>query len=171
MKIYVYTITEKCPWTDQWETSITGVVNSLPNNMLDMISSEDWKNMDETKSNICVGKQKMLKTEIKTKQLEELRPGNHHQIQGTLKDQFDNGEYGYCCLGVPADKVMGLEVLIVDENILNDEGDRKIYDEVNDLLTYCFSIQCSHKNDTGWVFAEITDFIENEWNPPTEETV
>ena len=25
MKIYVYTITEKCPWTDDWETRITGV--------------------------------------------------------------------------------------------------------------------------------------------------
>lgn len=27
MKIYVYTITERCPWTDQWETRITGVID------------------------------------------------------------------------------------------------------------------------------------------------
>ena len=27
MKIYVYAITEKCPWTDQWETKITGVTD------------------------------------------------------------------------------------------------------------------------------------------------
>ena len=38
----------------------------------------------------------MTKEEIKTKWLEELRSGNHHQIKNTLKDQFGNGEYGYC---------------------------------------------------------------------------
>ena len=59
----------------------------------------------------------MTKEEIKTRWLEELRSGNHHQIQRTLKDQFGNGEYGYCCLGVLADKVMGLEV-----RIANDDG-------------------------------------------------
>lgn len=105
----------------------------------------------------------MNKLEIKTKWLEELRSGNHHQIRGTLKDQFGNGEYGYCCLGVLADKVMGLEVRIADENIPNDEGDQEIYDEVNDLLSHHFSSQCSGKNDTGWTFAEIADFIEREW--------
>ena len=25
MKLYVYTITESCPWADYWETNITGV--------------------------------------------------------------------------------------------------------------------------------------------------
>ena len=27
MKLYVYTITERCPWTDNWETNITGVTD------------------------------------------------------------------------------------------------------------------------------------------------
>ena len=27
MKIYVYTMTERCPWTDNWETNITGVTD------------------------------------------------------------------------------------------------------------------------------------------------
>ena len=40
------------------------------------------------------------KQTIKAKWLEELRSGKHHQITGTLKDQFGNGEYGYCCLTV-----------------------------------------------------------------------
>lgn len=105
----------------------------------------------------------MDKQTIKTKWLEELRSGNHPQIQGTLKDQFGNGEYGYCCLGVLAEKVMGLEVRIADENIPNDEGDQEIYDEVNDLLTNHMSAQCSDRNDTGWTFIEIADFIEKEW--------
>lgn len=105
----------------------------------------------------------MTKTEIKTRWLEELRSGNHHQIQNTLKDQFGNGEYGYCCLGVLAEKVMGLEVRIVDEEILDDEGDQEIYDEVNDLLSHHFSAQCSDRNDNGWTFVEIADFIEKEW--------
>ena len=28
MKLYVYTITERCPWTDDWETKITGVTDN-----------------------------------------------------------------------------------------------------------------------------------------------
>lgn len=104
----------------------------------------------------------MTKEEIKAKWLEELRSGNHHQIQYTLKDQFGNGEYGYCCLGVLADKVMGLEVRIAYEDD-PDEGDTKIYNEVNNLLGRHFSYQCSDKNDEGWTFVEIADFIEREW--------
>ena len=104
----------------------------------------------------------MTKEEIKTKWLEELRSGNHHQITGTLKDQFGNGEYGYCCLGVLADKVMGLEVRIAYEDD-PDEGDTKIYNEVNNLLGRHFSYQCSDKNDGGWTFVEIADYIEREW--------
>lgn len=104
----------------------------------------------------------MIKEEIKTRWLEELRSGNHHQIQGTLKDQFGNGEYGYCCLGVLADKVMGLEVRIAYEDD-PDEGDTKIYNEVNNILGRHFSYQCSYKNDEGWTFVEIADYIEREW--------
>ena len=113
----------------------------------------------------------MTKEEIKIKWLEELRSGNHHQIQGTLKDQFGNGEYGYCCLGVLADKVMGLEVRIADENILDDEGDKEIYDKVSEILGAYFSAQCSDRNDNDWTFAEIADYIEREWNTDTDETV
>lgn len=105
----------------------------------------------------------MDKQTIKTKWLEELRSGNHHQIKSTLKDQFGNGEYGYCCLGVLAEKVMGLEVRIVDENIPNDEGDLSVYEEVNDTIGDHLSARCSNKNDEGWTFKEIADFIEREW--------
>ena len=105
----------------------------------------------------------MTKEEIKTKWLEELRSGEHHQITGTLKDQLGNGEYGYCCLGVLAEKVMGMEVRIADKNIPDDEGEQKIYDEVNDLLGNHFLTKCSGRNDTGWTFADIADLIEREW--------
>lgn len=27
MKLYVYTLTERCNWTDQWETKIVGVLD------------------------------------------------------------------------------------------------------------------------------------------------
>ena len=113
----------------------------------------------------------MTKEEIKARWLEELRSGNHHQIKRTLKDQFGNGEYGYCCLGVLAEKVMGLEVRIADENIIDDEGDEEIYGKVGEILGGYLSVQCSDMNDSDWTFQEIADYIENEWHPDTEETV
>ena len=64
----------------------------------------------------------MDKQTIKAKWLEELRSGKHHQITGTLKDQFGNGEYGYSCLGILAEKVVGMEVRIMDEDIPWDDG-------------------------------------------------
>ena len=104
----------------------------------------------------------MTKEEIKTKWLEELRYGGHEQVQGTLKGIKSDGKIGYCCLGVLADKVMGLEVRIAYEDD-PDEGDTKIYNEVNNLLGRHFSYQCSDKNDEGWTFVEIADYIEREW--------
>ena len=107
----------------------------------------------------------MTKAEIKAKWLEELRSGRHYQITGTLKDQFGNGEYGYCCLGVLAEKVMGMEVRIADE------GNLIVYKKVGEIVGECLSAQCSDKNDDGWTFPEIADYIENNWNPDAEETV
>ena len=113
----------------------------------------------------------MTKEEIKTKWLEELRFGNHHQITGTLKDQFGNGEYGYCCLGVLAEKVMGLEVRIADENIPYDEGELEVYEKVCNVIGDLLSAQLSDMNDEDWTFAEIADYIERTWNPSADETV
>ena len=113
----------------------------------------------------------MDKQTIKAKWLEELRSGKHHQITGTLKDQFGNGEYGYCCLGVLAEKVMGLEVRIMDEDIPYDEGDTAIYVIVDKIIGDCLLTACSEKNDEGWTFKEIADYIEHNWNPDAEETV
>ena len=113
----------------------------------------------------------MDKQTIKAKWLEELRSGKHHQITETLKDQFGNGEYGYCCLGVLAEKVMGLEVRIADEGIPYDSGDPIVYQKVDKILGKCLSAQCSDKNDDGYTFSEIADYIERNWNPDAEETV
>ena len=113
----------------------------------------------------------MDKQTIKAKWLEELRSGKHHQITETLKDQFGNGEYGHCCLGVLAEKVMGLEVRIMDEDIPWDGGDPIAYKIVGGIVGECLSDQCSDKNDDGWTFPEIADYIELNWNPDVEETV
>ena len=113
----------------------------------------------------------MTKEEIKVKWLEELRSGNHHQVTGTLKDQFGNGEYGYCCLGILAEKVMGLEVRIANEDIPNDIGDPIVYKKVVEIVPECLSADYSDKNDGGYTFQEIADFIEHNWNPDAEETV
>ena len=113
----------------------------------------------------------MDKQTIKAKWLEELRSGKHHQITGTLKDQFGNGEYGYCCLGVLAKKVMGLEVRIADEDIPFDEGETVVYNKVHETLGKYLSQQLASKNDSGYTFTEIADYIEHNWNPDVEETV
>ena len=112
----------------------------------------------------------MLKTEIKAKWLEELRSGKHHQITGTLKDQFGNGEYGYCCLGILAEKVMGMEVRIAGEDIPYDSGDPFVYKKVDEILGGFLAANCSDKNDDGWTFPKIADYIEHNWDPDTEET-
>ena len=107
----------------------------------------------------------MLKTEIKAKWLEELRSGKHHQVTKTLKDQFGNGEYGYCCLGVLAEKVMGMEVRIADEDIPYDSGDPFVYEKVDEILGGCLAANFSDKNDDGYTFRAIADYIEHNWNP------
>lgn len=108
----------------------------------------------------------MTKTEIKTRWLEELRSGNHHQIKETLKDQFGNGEYGYCCLGVLAEKVMGIEIPVPQHTIDNDkdwdEGPTEIYKQVDETFGVFISMRCSLHNDNGWTFEELADFIERE---------
>ena len=113
----------------------------------------------------------MDKQTIKAKWLEELRSGKHHQITGTLKDQFGNGEYGYCCLGILAEKVMGMEVRIMDEDIPWDDGDPLVYKKVGEIIGDCLTASCSDRNDEGWTFPEIADYIEHNWNPDAEETV
>ena len=113
----------------------------------------------------------MDKQTIKAKWLHELRSGKHHQVTRTLKDQFGNGEYGYCCLGVLAEKVMGMEVRIADENIPFDEGNPIVYKKVGEIVGECLSAQCSDKNDDGYTFRTIADYIEHNWNPDAEETV
>ena len=113
----------------------------------------------------------MDKQTIKAKWLHELRSGKHHQVTRTLKDQFGNGEYGYCCLGVLAEKVMGMEVRIADEDIPYDEGDPIVYKKVGEIVGEHFSDELSYKNNQGWTFKEIANHIEYNWNPDAEETV
>ena len=43
--------------------------------------------------------------------------------------------------------------------------------KVGEIVGECLSAQCSDKNDDGWTFPEIADYIELNWNPDAEETV
>ena len=44
-----------------------------------------------------------LDPKFKKKWLKALRSGKYQQTQGALRDLADNGEYGFCCLGVALD--------------------------------------------------------------------
>lgn len=46
-----------------------------------------------------------MNKQIKSKWLKALRSGKYKQIQGFLTDSTDDGEKGYCCLGVLRDVI------------------------------------------------------------------
>lgn len=122
----------------------------------------------------------MTKEEIKTKWLHELRNGGHEQVQGTLKGIKPDGNLRYCCLGVLEEKVLGNQIAAVklmDSDYIDlspeyvgllSTYDRLKEDVIGDQeLVY----ELIEKNDEGWTFAEIADYIERNWNTDIDETV
>ena len=118
----------------------------------------------------------MNKYEIKTKWLEELRSGNHKQIIGTLKGETIDGDVGYCCLGVLAEKVLGKNLKaekILDKDQAEDfgslyatEGPTEIYSNFRYSLLSDFIVQsCTEMNDEkDMSFGEIADWLEEKWS-------
>lgn len=122
----------------------------------------------------------MNKLEIKTKWLEELRNGGHEQVPGTLKAVKPDGTFGYCCLGVLEEKVLGNQITAVQlldpsEVDLGTEyeGPTSTYTRLKEDVIGDWSLtdEFMEKNDEGWSFPKIADFIEKYWNPDANETV
>ena len=120
----------------------------------------------------------MTKEEIKAKWLEELRNGGHDQVTETLKGIKSNGKIGYCCLGVLEEKVLGNQVDAVkivglyEDMGVGYEGPTSTYERLkDDVIGVTLTDDLVEKNDNGWTFKEIADYIEHIWNPDSEETV
>ena len=123
----------------------------------------------------------MTKEEIKIKWLHELRNGGHEQVQGTLKGIKSDGTIGYCCLGVLEEKVLGNQIAAVklldlsdDLNMVMDyEGPTSKYERLKEDIIGNRSLvdDFIEKNDNGWTFKEIADYVEHYWNPDSKETV
>ena len=119
----------------------------------------------------------MKKTEIKAKWLHELRHGGHEQVPGTLKVIKEDGSIGYCCLGVLEEKVLNHPVdtyyAIEDDLTINYEGPTETYIYLKEVIIGSGELvdQYTDKNDNGWTFPEIADYIERTWNPDDKETV
>jgi len=105
----------------------------------------------------------MINAADKAKWLEELRSGNHRQVKERLKGYTDDGEVGLCCLGVLEEKVFGNEQEIYpmsdDECHIPDERMRT-YTILREKLGEVEVSLVSNYNDSGWTFAEIADWIE-----------
>ena len=122
----------------------------------------------------------MTKEEIKAKWLHELRHGGHEQVPGTLKADKPDGTIGYCCLGVLEEKVLGNQVdavQLLDPSEADFEkeyeGPESTYVRLKEDVIGNRSLadDLIQMNDGGCTFKYIADFIENNWNPDTEETV
>ena len=120
----------------------------------------------------------MTKEEIKAKWLEELRHGGHEQVPGTLKGIKSDGTIGYCCLGVLEEKVLGnqitaIQLLDPDEDLylgyvyLGYDGPEGTYTRLKEdvIGDWPLTDDFIEKNDNGWTFPEIADYIEHNWNP------
>lgn len=124
----------------------------------------------------------MNKTEIKAKWLYELRHGGHEQVPGTLKGIKSDGTVGYCCLGVLEEKVFGNYLLAeglvepeydTDKPCYGNRGPVNVYERLQDYVIgdRSLAVDFMQKNDNGFTFQEIADYIEHNWNPDAEETV
>lgn len=121
----------------------------------------------------------MTKEEIKAKWLHELRNGGHEQVQGTLKGIKPNGNLGYCCLGVLEEKVLSNQidaVKLIDSDYIDLStvyvGPISTYDRLKEDVIGDRELvdELIEKNDEGWTFAKIADYIERDWNTDPHET-
>ena len=118
----------------------------------------------------------MTKEEIKAKWLHELRNGGHEQATGTLKTVKPDGTFGYCCLGVLEEKVLGNQINAVNlvglgytDLKLGLEGHAIIYNRLKEDVIGDRELtdDLINMNDEGWTLAEIADYIERDWNTDT----
>lgn len=109
---------------------------------------------------------KMSKSEIKTKWLEELRSGNHNQVEGTLCGTTEDGEVGYCCLGVLLKFVLNTDIAqepYPEEGYGLYEGRKEHYETIRNILHNDITLEGSDMNDSGEPFEVIAKMIEEKW--------
>lgn len=113
--------------------------------------------------------------ELKAKWVEALRSGSYKQLHGCIKDSNkETGITGYCCSGVLCE-VAGKDALkagysgfvssemaheiglpsagALEVDNFNGDGPVERYDNNS------FQIQAAARNDLGWTFAQIADWI------------
>ena len=105
------------------------------------------------------------KQQMKTEWLEALRSGKYEQVQGTLKGITEDGEEGYCCLGVFCSVVLEEEpeVCVRDRWGGLDDGPSATYRHLNDLIGGFTTETGIEMNDKGKPFSTIADMIEEGW--------
>ena len=105
--------------------------------------------------------------EMKQKWLEALRSGEYKQTKGTLKGVNEDGEVGYCCLGVFLSAVLEDEppkaYLEEGYETYADEGPQEMYNKTMSILGEGIQQAGIDMNDFGKSFVEIADMIEKEW--------
>jgi hypothetical protein len=114
--------------------------------------------------------------ELKAKWIEALRSGKFPQATGELKKIRSGEVVGFCCLGVLCEltgkdgpsqsnfgflnddtaKELGLPVASEEEVAKFVNGARS----VNDLEGKSFQIRAAGRNDGGWTFQQLADWIE-----------
>lgn len=95
--------------------------------------------------------------------VEALRSGNYKQTEGTLKGTDEEGDIGFCCLGVFCEinsKKVPTATLEPD-GCYNDEGPTEFYDFCRATLPCSVVESGIDMNDNGKTFGEIADMIEN----------
>ena len=104
------------------------------------------------------------KKQMKEEWLQALRSGKYAQVEGTLKGITEDGEAGYCCLGVFCSVVLGEEpeVCVFDEGGYIFEGPKETYSELTALFEG-LEEDWMKMNDEGYTFESIADMIEKEW--------
>ena len=104
------------------------------------------------------------KQQMKTEWLEALRSGKYPQVQGTLKGLTEDGEEGYCCLGVFCSVVLGEEpeLCVEDEDSVLYEGPSETYIKLTNIIGGVEG-KGIDMNDNGEDFSTIADMIEEEW--------
>ncbi len=116
--------------------------------------------------------------ELKTKWVEALRSGRYAQTDGELRRQPFGGRFEYCCLGVLCDVAgkdpmgqnwtgfIGIETAVeLGLPPISKEEANCFADGANGIdmtRNMSFQAQAAARNDAGWNFQQIADWIEEQ---------
>ena len=103
---------------------------------------------------------------LKAKWVKALRSGKYEQSQGYLKDELDEGRFGFCCLGVLRDVISPKSNLRGDADeevcIADNEGGEHLHPKHAKLagLTPPQQTKLAEANDQGKSFKWIAGYIQ-----------